>query len=412
MTPTPRMFRIAARQLLTFCGVCLFSASLCAAELNTLTGKKYQGSLSSFDGTVLYWQTAAGPIGIALKDLHTVELQAKPAPFDLKTVPDRIELTDGSFLRTSGIEIKGNEILPTLPYQKSKPFALRIPLSALSTFIRNYDDTKLRAEWAKLLSQRSKRDQLVIKSVDGLAPIPGTILSGSDTGDAIQFERESDSATVQYRLSRASGGLIVALRSRGEVPPTICRISDIFGNQWLAKSIVIAPKTLKIVTISDAAIEYPIELVAKLDFSLGNRSYISDMEAKVTSILDDDNDVMLTYTRDKTLDNSPLKLAGITYAKGLWIYPGTSLKYKLDGDFREFKATAGIDDSVTLASSEVIVTIRGDGRVLATYKINRKNPPKSFSLDVKNLKELQITVERTGLYLANELDLVDAQLLK
>ena len=58
----------------------------------------------------------------------------------------------------------------------------------------------------------------------------------------------------------------------------------------------------------------------------------------------------------------------------------TALTYAIGGDFREFKATVGILDQVGDSATEATVTIEGDGRVLFSDTIRRKDKPKGVTL--------------------------------
>ena len=102
----------------------------------------------------------------------------------------------------------------------------------------------------------------------------------------------------------------------------------------------------------------------------------------------------------------------MTYPRGLWIYPETSLVYKLTSDYREFKTTVGIDDDTESPSSQVKVTIEGDGRVLFSGLVTRKDKPKELVLDVKGVRELRIAVEQETRFAGNQVSLGDARLQK
>ena len=52
------------------------------------------------------------------------------------------------------------------------------------------------------------------------------------------------------------------------------------------------------------------------------------------------------YLTDRAPANTPLRLDGVDYPKGLWVPADTALTYTIGGDFREFKAVVGILDQV------------------------------------------------------------------
>ena len=119
-----------------------------------------------------------------------------------------------------------------------------------------------------------------------------------------------------------------------------------------------------------------------------------------------------TFLRDKSQDNTPIRLSGVTYVRGLWVAPETVLTYKLTADFRELKAIVGVDDGIEVPSSKVKLTIEGDGRVLYAGLVSRKEKPKELVLDVKGVRELKLTVEQDTRFSGNQVTLADARLQK
>src|SRR5437667_224943 len=80
---------------------------------------------------------------------------------------------------------------------------------------------------------------VVIRETAGLSPLPGTILAGNEAGDAIDFERE-DGQKVNFKLTRATGGLVFNQPPRGVIPPTLCRLLDVYGNVLIVQALQIA----------------------------------------------------------------------------------------------------------------------------------------------------------------------------
>lgn len=385
-----------------------------AADVSTLTGKKHQGSVKSVADGVIVIQTEGGPVGIALKDMFVVdygqkvEVPAKDAKYD------ELELIDGSVVRCSNIAVKGKAVEVTLlkPGKETPAPTMTVPMETVFSYLRGADDNKTRLAWRKLLSTRGKRDLFVVKANDELTPVPGTVLEGNDAGDTITFEKESPAEKVTFKLSRATGGLVFNQPPRGQIPPTVCKVLDLFGNTLIAKDVQVTKAGLKVATVAGATFEYPVAALSKLDFSQGNISYLSDLEATVTAPPQVPGEPYFTFLKDKNQDGAPLKLDGVTYAKGLWLYPDTTLTYKLNGDFRELKMLVGIDESVPVANSTVRLVITADNKDLFAAKVSRKDAAKALNLDVKGVKELRITLERDGLYLGNQINLAEARVQK
>lgn len=383
-----------------------------AADLSTLTGKKHSGQITGIADGVLTIKTEAGPVGIAVKDVFVVDfgrkidLPAKDSKFD------ELELIDGSILRLSAIGIKGKAILPKFLQSQASPPTVVLPMESVYHLLRNAHDAKARTNWQRLLASRGKRDLFVVKNGEELSPVPGTVLNGNETGDGIEFEMEAGSQRVNYKLSRATGGLVFNQPSRGEIPPTLCKVFDVFGNTLIARDLKVTNDGFVIMTVSGARFDYPAASLAKLDFSQGNIAYLSDMETVVTAPPQVPGEPYYTYLRDKNQDGAPLKLDGVSYAKGIWLYPDTVLTYKLNGDYRELKMIVGIDESVPVANSTVRLIIQADGKELYTASVSRKDSAKPLNLDVKGVKELRIALERDGLYMGNQINLAEARVQK
>ncbi len=386
---------------------------LSAADLSTLTGKKHVGDVTGIADGVLTIRTEAGPVGVAVKDVFVVDFGRKVEAPAKDAKYDEIELVDGSVIRASGLAIKGKAVDPALLAAGAAPAPkFAIPLETLFFYQRGADDAKARANWRKLLAGRGKRDLFVVRNDDELSPVPGTVLGGNDAGDGIEFEKEAGSERVSYKLTRATGGLVFNQPPRGEIPPTLCKVHDVFGNSLVARDLKVTKDGYAVTTVAGATFIYAPAGLAKLDFSQGNIAYLSDLETTVTAPQQVPGEPYFTYLRDKNQDGAPLKLDGVSYAKGLWLYPDTTLAYKLNGDYRELKLIAGIDESVPVANSTVRLVILADGKELFAAKVSRKDAAKTLNLDVKGVKELRIGLERDGLYLGNQINLAEARVQK
>ena len=406
-TPFPR--RTPA---LTLAALLLAAPSL-AADLSTLTGKKYKGELVAVDGQVLTFRTDVGPVGVAVKEVFAVDFGPRPDPAGKGARYDEIELTDGSVIHCSKVRIKKRAVEPVFVAGEGVEVPkTAIDLGTVFTLLRGADDPKSRDEWKKVLAVRGKRDQFVIKRGDAFEPVPGTVIEGDDEGDAITFERENGQR-VNYKLVRATGGLVFNQPPRGQIAPTVCKVIDALGNTLVASKVEVVGGGLKVTTVGGATFEYPsFKSLARLDFSQGNVAYLSDLETQVSAPEAVAGEPYFTVLRDKTNENVPLKLDGQTYAKGLWVFPDTTLTYKLNGDYREFKALVGVDESVQVASSAVKLTIEADGKVVFSEQISRKDKVRPLTLDVKGVRQLKIAVEQESLYLGNQVDLAEARLQK
>ena len=90
----------------------------------------------------------------------------------------------------------------------------------------------------------------------------------------------------------------------------------------------------------------------------------------------------------------------------------TALTFNLGGDYTQFKATVGIDENGANATSAAKLTVEGDGQVLFTGTLIRKDKPKGLVLPVKGVKQLKLIVEADTPFNGNYVTLADAGVQK
>jgi NPCBM/NEW2 domain len=385
-----------------------------AADVSTLTGKKFSGDILSVRDGVLTMRTSGGPIGIATKELYLVQFGNPVVTLKPETRIDEIELLDGSLLRFTAFTIREKLLTPVGLEVPSVPAAkIAVPLETIFHYCRNAGDAKVKAEWKKLLANRGKRDWLVVRQGDTLSPLPGTILGGVPTGDAIEFEREDNNQKQTFKTTRISGGLVFNQPARSVIPPTLCKLTDRFGNVLLVQSLDITKNAIQVKTVAGMSIEYPtFAAFSTWDFSQGNITYLSDLKPKVSAPTPVPGEPTLAFVKDRSPDGELLRLQGVSYAKGLWLYPDVTLSYSLNQDFRELKLLAGLDDTVPVANATVKLVIKNDGKTIFAESFARKDPPRTLNFDMKGVKELQVTLEGSGLFLGQQLNLIEAKLQK
>ena len=89
-------------------------------------------------------------------------------------------------------------------------------------------------------------------------------------------------------------------------------------------------------------------------------------------------------------------VGGTPYHKGVSLVPSVHLTYDLKGEYREFEAVVGFDQSVKVAiDGVVILIIEGDGKELTKLTISPKDKKnfRNVLLNVKDVQKLKITVE-------------------
>jgi hypothetical protein len=382
------------------------AATASADDLTTSGGKRITGKLVAVDAQGVTFSSGEASAKVAAKDIVVVDFQhpVVPVPKDKDSGRElkvtEVELTDGSTFRLAKFVLKGKKVEAELfpgPANLSAP-SLDLPMTALFSVMRDAGDAKHREAWKKMLAARGKRDLYVIREVDALNFVPGTILGGTEDGTEVEFERE-DGTKSNLRQSRA-GGYVFAQPPAKEAAPLLCKVVDVFGNSLVAQSVEVTPSGVSVKTVAGGVVKYPsTDALSKLDYSQGNVAYLSDLDARVEAPEPPADEkglrfnVGAPYLRDQGLAGEPLRLGNEFFPKGVLVAPDTVLTYTLGGDYREFKAVVGIPESSPDANLEAKVTIEADGRALYSETVKRKDKPRGVSLDVKGAKALRIIVE-------------------
>ena len=395
------------------------SSSLRAADIVPLAGKPSKGTVTGIDAQFVSYKDDTGmEQKVPVKELAAVDLGNKVvAP---SGAYDEVELTDGSLFRVSDFRIKGKAVLikPAVA-DAAGGLDVQLPLNTVFYWVRRANDGPTRNDWRKdVIAKRGKRDMLVLRVAgekgDVFQPLEGSVLEGNADGSEISFEPAGGATKQPYSLGRISGGLLFNQPQPAVIPPTACKVLDVFGNVLFAQAVTVAGEKVTVKTVSGATVEYKqLAAVAKFDFSQGNVKYLADLEPVLDAPPPVEGEPNLTYLNNKTPSGPGLRVGGKGYAKGVWVGSEVAVTYKLDGEYREFKAMFGIDDSVPVAAAAVKVVVEADGRPLLTQTLRRKDGKAvEVNLNVKDAKVLKISVDRDSLYTGGALSMADARFQK
>jgi hypothetical protein len=400
----------------------LLATGATADDVTTSAGKKLEGKLVGVDAKGISFATKDAKVDLLSRDIVEVFFGNKLQP-EPKETYCAIELSDGSTIRVKKFLIKGKkfevEQLPG-PTGLAQPTYV-LPLTSVFSAMKKADDANAKAAWQKMLTTRGKRDLYVVAQPTGFTYFQGTILEGFENKEKkdqweIRFEKEGGGEAETLLQVRAAGYVFYQPQP-ANVPPTICRVMDIYGNALNATSIALAEGSVTVTTVSGATVKYAsTAALVRLDYQRGNVAYVSDLNPKVDQPQLTPEEAKLNptvpYLRDRALSNDTLKLDNQLYQKGLCIAPDTVLAFDLKGDYTQFLAMAGIDENGANATSAAKLTIEGDGQVLFTGTLTRKDKAKALVLAVKGVKQLRIIVEADTPLNGNYVTLADARVQK
>ncbi len=398
-----------------------------AAELQTLDGRKLTGDIVSIVGSDLTFKAGATEEKFLVTALHSVTVGKPPIQLDANKKHTAVEFVDGSSFRCSEIVLKDKNV--ELKLIGASPRTLTVPLRGVVFSIhREAGDLKLDQDFRGLMRSKSRFDIWVTKrqakndagkDVDQLDGVPGTFGDADEAAKSVKFTFEGKGAEeAQSILLSRVAGMILAQRP-GAASPAICKIIDLDGNELVAQAVTRTEKGYAITTVTNVKIDLTDAQVSKFDFAAGAIKYLSDLEPVALEETGTDPE---HYQKDTNLDKRPIRLVldpatGRTemYPKGLTLKAKTVISYELKGQYKSFRALAGVDnDPDNAAPSQVKITVDDGTQVLFKGTVKRGEKPLDLNLGVQNVDRLKITIESDGTLtdLGNQVSLANARVLK
>jgi hypothetical protein len=414
----------------TFLALLLCASAGWGADLRTLKDEVVKGDLVSITDKEIVLDQGGKKVATPVDQV--LKLEFAPAgrlPPDTKFAD--VELTDGTLLHCSEYGIKGKDVEVKLLAGQT----VKVPLAAVGNILNDAQVEKYRKEWTGRLAKhrlaRKRNDVLarLVKDEENPEGVPngidGTLGEGDETGKEIEFTLTLGKEKISKKFPLASIHGLIFVRDpdpRAPPPPTVvCKLHDTYHNLVYVSGVASTPAGLTVTTPAGARIEYTKDLLAALDYSKGKLEWLSLASGGRGLV-----PVKLVQTHpfadyveppksDKNLDNGPLRVGTGIYARGLAIHAYTELEYDFKGEFREFKAVAGIDEGVPGADGPILLRIEGDGKELFSKSFSRKDKQRAhqIALNIKDVQKLRIIVGSGGLEdIGKHLDLADAKVSK
>jgi len=270
------------------------------------------------------------------------------------------------------------------------------------------------AELSRSSPAKTAGDLLLVETERGYDSHPGVIHDVSE--DVVHFELDGEILPV--KRSKIIG--IVYHHAASEEPTSpVCWITDAGGSRWAVQSMSLSGR-LSWITAGGLTVSQPLENIREIDFSLGKLVYLSDLKPEAVEWTPFFGGERLPAAMrkfymprfDQGFASPALRLGGTEYHKGLALHSRTELVYRLDGGYRRFQATVGIEDAVRPAG-KVRLIIRGDERVVFDGELSGGDSPKPLALDVSGVRRLTILVDfGDGLSAGDRLLLCEARVVR
>jgi hypothetical protein len=383
------------------------------AELHTLKGDVLKGELEKITDKEIVLKMDGKPVATPLPETLKLDFPAV-SPVKLEGNYSDIELTDGTRLHCKEWTIKAKQVeLKTLAGQQ-----IKLPLSAVANILNNAQEEKYRKDWAERVSRKRRRDAAVRITGDTINSYEGTFGDADAEGKSIEFQTATGKkGTLPFANLH---GLIFQRELDPQAPPVLCKLYDSYQDFVMVSSVTRTPAGLSVKTPSGVQFDIAQELLTRLDYTLDKIAFLSRLEP--SKVVQTSNfDFVDTYRRDKNLDNGTLRIYGHNYEVGLALHAHTELEYDLRGDYREFHAVAGIDQSVGGVGGPVVLVIEGvlDGETKPLYKKTftrqdaKDEKDGTIDLTIKDVQKLRIIVRTGDMFdTGKHLDLVNAKVQK
>ncbi len=400
------------QRVLVMAAVLCASAALAAEtpELRPLKGDKFKGELVGLSDKQIVLKVDGKDRVTPTEQTLQLEFAAVSPPRDVKYA--EVELVDRSLLRCADVAFKGKEATLSLLSGQT----VKVPLTAIGSVMKEAQDLKLVTDWKGLFAGKKRSyDAVVVKSEAGkLSTVEGTFGDATDDGKMIGFTPRGGDKR-ELRLERIHGLLFLRPPDPNQ-PSLLCKFFDKQGSSVMARGVALEGDKVVATAQCGVRVAYDPAEVAKLDYSKGKLTYLSDVELARVKVTDNSEFTgVLHFRRDKNLDGEgPIRVAGKTYPKGLALHAHCELTFDLEGEFREFKFVAGVDDRVGQASDgPTTLRVEADGKELLSLQVTRKDGGVEKTLNVIDVQKLKIVVTSDDvLGLGRHLDLADAKVSK
>lgn len=246
----------------------------------------------------------------------------------------------------------------------------------------------------------------------------GTLLTISDGGVVYKSKRLDKDITVP--LDKAAGVWMIETDAPPKEPAGLhatVLTSDGSSMRGEIQSLKDGGLTLK--DSYGTVHRIPANLLSGIYMKNGRVVYLSDMKP---SFVDEDanyirgpkklsSDLDFPFQRDRSAKGGKIILGGVEHRKGVGVRARSLLGYSLEGGFRRFQATLGLD-AASLGLGAVRAEIELDGKKVKEIGLKGTEPPQPIDLDVSGAKELRLRVTWAGFGQSDFVDWGSARLIR
>lgn len=381
------------------------------AEILTLDGRQQTGQVESLADGQLTLSDGSNSTAVPAADL--LELRFPQAAADdpltqLRSI--EVRLVDGSLLYAAGFVLDGRDVTVTSDLLGE----LKIPLTEIASVRLAELDHKVRDAWDGVRARETKSDLLVARKGDALDFVGGTV--GGVTAEGITIL--VNNREVNVPREKVFG--LVFPRTPPARDASVCELTPDTGEKLRLKSVSIRDGSVAGTLVAGPGIMLELGRVRSVDFGLGRVRYLAELAETATYqpvgfVTSED---VLRLRKNTNSLGRPLTVGRKSYSRGLWIHSGTTVKYRINRDYRRLQAVLGLDRSSSKCAGldpSVHVTIMGDTQTLFDADVRWGDEPLLLDLEVSGIRDLEIRVTPTNpesIGACEHLALADARVIK
>jgi hypothetical protein len=392
-----------------------------------LEGKPLHGRLVELSATKLVLEDSAGQTSLDPKQLQSVEFESPPAT---ERPQVWVDLIDGSVLPGRSFQsAAGKASLESVQGER-----LEMGTRSIRAVRFLSQTPEIALQWQELLKLEPAGDMVVLRKTgsreveeEGKAPrtvtetvldqLEGTILEVTPAG--AKFDFDGDKIDVKREKME---GIIFLQAVKRNLPAPVCRLKTTDGSIWSVKTLELKAESVSLTTTSGVNQSLPVSSLSQIDFAVGNLLYLADMDQELNQgeISFQPKNMISSFKqltaprKNKSTGGEPLSIKGMKYAKGLSLHSRTRIDVRIPDGYRQFRATAGIDDAAGPAANFQL-RILGDNKELFTkqFSADQAAEPLAIELDLAGVRRLTVVVdEGAGQDFGDTLVLANARLTK
>jgi hypothetical protein len=246
----------------------------------------------------------------------------------------------------------------------------------------------------------------------------GTVLSVSNGGVVYKSKRLDTEVTVA--LEKAAGVWMIETDAPPKEPPGLhATVLTSDGSSVRGEVQGLKEGLLTMKDLYGAVHKIPANLLSGIYMKNGRVVYLSDI--KPTLVDEDANfirgpkrlssDLDFPYQRDRSARGGKIIVGGVEHRKGVGVRARSLLGYSLEGAFKRFQSTLGLD-AASMGLAAVKIEIEVDGKKVKEVLLKGNDAPQPVDIDVAGAKDLRLLVNWAGYGQSDFVDWGSARLIR